>query len=323
MNIGKKRLAAVSTGLLMLGAIGQAHAADRPVDLDVYFMPMHFEFDGKEMAPPVGQQGFLYGDTTYVPLRFVSYALNKSVSWDADTYTVAVTEPKNAGDRTTIEEYILNRTIRGTERKALDWSSLATSTIEVYMSEVQYVFDGVKKQPAEGKPGLLYKDTLYVPIRFLSESLGKEVCFDPETYTVTAVTKEPEEPVKATTPTQGALPSTPVGGVGGIGGVVINKPSYDSLIQEAEGKIRSLENTAQGKMTELLNQYKAAPTLEEKLTIAAQGLSAEASFDAQFNAILSELSSKLSTYGYSTAAVESYRTSYNERKIAEKAKYGL
>lgn len=318
-----KWIMALGSAALLLGTFPQAYAADQPVQVGVYFTPMHFDFDGKGMTPPEGQRSFLYENTTYVPLRFVSYALNKSVAWDAETYTVTVSEPKNAGERTTIEEYNLNRVVQNAERKAIDPNAIPLSSIDVYKSQVQYVFDGAKKKPSEEQPGLLYKDTLYVPIRFLSESVGKEIGFDPVTYTVKASTKKVVPAATATpkptaTPTVSASPSpTPVSGGGGGGGGSAAKPTYDALIQAAESQISSLKSTAQGNLTEMLNEYKSASTQEEKNRIMAEGLAAIQNYDSQFESILSDLSSKLSSNGYNTDVLNDYRERYKQEKEAQ------
>jgi hypothetical protein len=69
----------------------------------------------------------------------------------------------------------------------------ATSVgIEVYFRPVQYFFDGVKKMPSEGSQGFIYKNKLYVPLRFLSESLDKAVFWD-EPNTSVYVGIKPEQ----------------------------------------------------------------------------------------------------------------------------------
>jgi hypothetical protein len=313
-----KGITALGGAALILGSFSQAYAAESPVQLDVYFTPMHFEFDGKEMTPPEGQHSFLYQDTTYVPIRFVSYALNKNVSWNADTYTVTVSEPDNARDRTTIEEYNLNRVVHSPERKMLDASKILPTSIEAYMSQVQYVFDGAMKQPAEDKPGLIFNDTLYVPIRFLSESVGREIGFDPKTYTVTATSKQ-AEPAAPANPVAPAAPKPSGGAIPIPGGGAVTKPSYDSIIQSAESQIAALESSARSSFEGLLAQFKAAASIEEKAALVSQGYAMKSSFGAQFEAILSELSSKLTANGYSTGVVSSYRSQYIERVNAEEA----
>lgn len=56
--------------------------------------------------------------------------------------------------------------------------------IEVLFRPLTFLFDGVEKQPAEGA-SFIYDGSTYVPLRFISETLGKEVGWDDATGTVT------------------------------------------------------------------------------------------------------------------------------------------
>ncbi|MDB5053525.1 MAG: peptidyl-prolyl cis-trans isomerase [Bacilli bacterium] len=71
----------------------------------------------------------------------------------------------------------------------------AGTQIEVYFKNLKYTFDGVEKTPTKGK-GFIYEGTTYVPIRFISEALGKTVHFNDQTETVVVgkggYTKAPE-----------------------------------------------------------------------------------------------------------------------------------
>lgn len=58
--------------------------------IEVAFVPLTYLFDGTERVPPQDQQGFIYNDRTYVPLRFMSEALGKPVDYDPQTYTIYV-----------------------------------------------------------------------------------------------------------------------------------------------------------------------------------------------------------------------------------------
>ena len=59
----------------------------------------------------------------------------------------------------------------------------AGNQIEVAFRQLTYMFDGVEKAPTEGK-GFIYEGTTYVPLRFMSESLGKKVAWDEATSTI-------------------------------------------------------------------------------------------------------------------------------------------
>ncbi|MDQ0915570.1 peptidylprolyl isomerase [Paenibacillus sp. V4I5] len=59
----------------------------------------------------------------------------------------------------------------------------ANSQIEVAFRSLKYMFDGVEKTPAEAK-GFIYEGSTYVPLRFVSEALGKKVEWDEENETI-------------------------------------------------------------------------------------------------------------------------------------------
>ncbi|NEW05991.1 peptidylprolyl isomerase [Paenibacillus sp. SYP-B3998] len=59
----------------------------------------------------------------------------------------------------------------------------ASSQIDVAFRNLKYMFDGVEKAPAEGK-GFIYEGSTYVPLKFVSEALGKAVEWDETNETI-------------------------------------------------------------------------------------------------------------------------------------------
>jgi hypothetical protein len=57
------------------------------------------------------------------------------------------------------------------------------TTIEVFFNNIKIMVDGVEKQPAKGKP-FVYEGSTYIPLRFVSDALGKEIGWNGETQTV-------------------------------------------------------------------------------------------------------------------------------------------
>lgn len=56
--------------------------------------------------------------------------------------------------------------------------------IRVSYLPLRFVFDGVEKAPPQDQQGFTYNGRTYVPLRFLSEALGKEVDYDASTYSI-------------------------------------------------------------------------------------------------------------------------------------------
>lgn len=60
--------------------------------LEVNFLPLKYYFDGIEKKPPQDQQGFIYNDRTYVPLRFIAESMGKEVIWEDETKSIYIDE---------------------------------------------------------------------------------------------------------------------------------------------------------------------------------------------------------------------------------------
>ncbi|TXK77954.1 copper amine oxidase N-terminal domain-containing protein [Paenibacillus sp. N3.4] len=301
--------AALSIALIM-GLSIQASAAQTPVDVHVYQIPMHFTFDGKEYAPPEGQQGFIYEGSTYVPIRFISYSLDKAVKWDAETYTVTVADPKET-DKINISEYKLNTQVRSKSDLKIEKPKLAPSKLTAYKEKISYVFDGVAKKPSEDLPGYIVDGSLYVPVRFFSESVGKTINWDPETYTVSAITspdkkdpvvKLPEGPKTGTT--------APVAGGGGGGGGGSTKLTLDSIKSETVAKLNQLESKSTNELLALYGQYLSTndPALKQQAKDKIAG------YDKEFESIISAADAQLSANDYDKSILSTYRTEYEKKK---------
>jgi hypothetical protein len=335
MKVKKMILLATLTAAIGLSS-SIASAEQTPVPVDLYYVSMHFTFDGKEYAPASSQKGFIYEGSSYVPLRFVSYALNKAVDWDQTTYTVTVRDPKQ-NEQVSIDEYKLNAQVRNNgDLKGPD--VIEPTQVEAYFEHVNYVFDGKESAPPEDKPGIIMDGSLYVPIRFYSESVGREISWDQATYTVSANTKGNDSNAgksqdtktseasggKAGTGTN--VPAT--GGTGnpvpGGGGTPLGPVTYDSIKAEADSQISALQSEASQYFYTLLYNYGQEPSQDAttKARYKAQGEAALAGYDSRFDAIMSNLSAKLTAGGYDTSIVQTYYSQYEDAKAIAKAAFG-
>ncbi|WP_158602359.1 stalk domain-containing protein [Cohnella endophytica] len=66
----------------------------------------------------------------------------------------------------------------------LTYAATGTRTISVDFRDIRYYFDGINKQPASDLQGFLYKNTTYVPLRFISEAVGKPVVWEGATNSI-------------------------------------------------------------------------------------------------------------------------------------------
>lgn len=67
----------------------------------------------------------------------------------------------------------------------------AATSIKVDVLPLKFYFDGVQKKPSGNQMGFVYEGTTYVPLRFMAESLGKEVAWDSKTTSI-YVGKKPD-----------------------------------------------------------------------------------------------------------------------------------
>lgn len=68
-----------------------------------------------------------------------------------------------------------------------------TKLVSAYLgNHIRFEFNGEIKKPSEDKPAIIYKDSIYVPIRFIAEGTGMPINWNPQTQTVEIKTPEPQ-----------------------------------------------------------------------------------------------------------------------------------
>lgn len=113
------------------------------------------DLSGATSLPGYEQQPYIEQGTTMVPVRYVSEELNAEVDWNAETKQVTVTDP------VTDQQIVLT----------VDSTLAKVNGEEVTLDLPAVVRDG----------------RVFVPLRFIAESLGGEVFWDEETKTVTII----------------------------------------------------------------------------------------------------------------------------------------
>ncbi|WP_231637924.1 stalk domain-containing protein [Paenibacillus sp. FSL R5-0912] len=269
-------------------------------------------FDGVALQPPAGQYVFMYNNTTYVPLRFMSYALQKSVSWDAKNLKVTVADPSSS-ELVIIKEYLMN---------ASNDAAFTAKNLSLTNVNASYVFNGGTKALTKGQSSYILNGSLYVPLRFLSESVGNSISWNQKTKTIAANTKDYEEKVtngnsnsNGSNPSASATPTnTDATGAGGTGsgsaGTGTGKVSYESITSETEAKLNALQSQSQSTLMGIAFEYLSATDDAAKQSIKAKGKQQLASFTASFNNIIADAEQKLNNNGYSTDIIQQYKDAF-------------
>jgi hypothetical protein len=321
----KKALVAIALAATITGtSFSSAVVAEQvSTTIEAYYAPVQFQFDGSYLAPPSDQRGFIYQGSTYVPLRFVAYALDKAVEWNPDTYTVTIRKPGKT-EQVTIDEYKMNRKTEKLSGSP-DLSALQPTSLAVYFENVKYVFDGASKQPSADLPGMIIDGSVYVPLKFVSESVGRKIEWDPATYTVkAAIVEASPKPLTSPspTPTPSATPAPAGGGGTGGGGGGVSKPSQNTLFLEIVLDLEAMERKAQSTMNGYKADYAAAETPEEKAAIEAKARAYYSEVESQFNSRVNTYESQLNQNGYDTSSVDKLRNAFQDKVDQKKAEIG-
>ncbi len=140
-----------------------AAAANEPKSIEVTNREIKIVVDG-DLITPVDASGnpvepFIFGGTTYLPVRAVAGALGLSVDWDGETSTVLLTTGAEAKTGT--------GTPAGTN---------ATRNIEITYRDIQISIDGLLITPtdASGNPvePFICDGTTYLPVRAVASHWG-------------------------------------------------------------------------------------------------------------------------------------------------------
>ncbi|MGO4547619.1 stalk domain-containing protein [Paenibacillus sp. 2TAB23] len=313
----KSPVLSVFLAMMMLSSIWTASASAATV-IKTKTQPVQLKFDGKPLTLPEGQYAFIHEGRAYVPIRYISYALQKTVNWDGAT--ASVSEPTEK-ELAALKKH-LQTAASGTQKPQ--------TSIEITIQPVQakLVFDGKTVVLPTGQTLYGYKGSIYAPIRFLSESAGTQIGYDPTTKTVSgesAAYRAEQGGGGIILPGNGGS----TGGSGNSGGTGGNsggtgepvKPSYEQITASAESQLASLKNSCQATLMDIGMQYLAASAADQP-KIKEKGLQEVNNCSSRFESIMTDTSAKLVGNGYSTDIIATYRTAFNKeleagRKIAE------
>lgn len=296
--------------------------APAPKTVQVESQPIRLVFDGKELSLPKGLYAFLYQDRTYIPIRYLSYALLKQVGWDGDKFEVTISEPNKAE-------------LAELKKQLLSASGGKTSTVKQKLTmifrEATLVFDGKTKALPKGQSLFIHEGSMYVPLRFLAESIGTKIEWDQDTRTVRGQSKayqasqgggkeEPEEePDGAGGNGNGAVGGG--AGGGGTGSGLPGKASYEQITSNAEAQLYTLKSGCQSTLLDTAVKYVDADEAD-KAALYGELQAELAACTADFEKVVSETSAALTAGGYSTDIIAEYRAEFEAeleagRKLAE------
>ncbi|OUS69870.1 hypothetical protein B1748_29985 [Paenibacillus sp. MY03] len=301
----------------------QAAQPKKETTVQVKTQPVRLIFDDKELTLPKGQHAFIHQARTYVPIRYLSYALLKQVGWDPAKNQVTISEPTAAE-------------LADLKKKLLAASggkpSQTTQTLTMKVKEATLIFNGKAKALPEGQSLFILNGSIYVPLRFLAESLGTKIDWDPATRTVSGQSKAYQaehgesnnggKPGDGNSGTGGGAPGAGNGGGGGApgGGTPANQ-TYAQITSGAESKLYALRSSCESTLTGIVLSYTDTSEAGKK-KLKSDIQAAVATCTGNFETIIADTSAALTAGGHSTAILAEYRTKFEEeleagRKLAE------
>lgn len=323
------KIALITLMLALLFSVSPLNAgaasSSVPSTVKVKTQQLNLIFDGQELKLPDKQYSFIYQGSTYVPIRYISYALQKSVGWNSEKKKVTVTEPTEK-ELVELKKQLQNATSGNKKPQA----SIA---IQVKPVQATLLFDKAEKKLPDGQLLFIYNGSIYVPLRFLAESVGTEIGWNAATRTISGesdayraqfgkddeTTAHPDngnEDDKDEENTGGDAGTSAGGGSGG--GVSGGKPTYEAITSGAQSSLETLRNNCKAVLIDLGLQYYSADA-SGRPQILTQITGEIDSCTAKFETIMSDVTAKLTANGYSTAIIAEYRAAFEAELAAGRA----
>jgi len=263
-------------------------------------------FDGKTLVLPQGQYIFAIKGTNYVPLRFFSYALQKTVNWDAKKATVSVRDPSKQ------EAVLLNERLLNSTGKAGQASSKGGVKIAVSPIKAKFVFGGKEQALPEGQTAYLLNGTIYVPVRFMSQSVGTAIKWDKSgKITGESAAYKTEQGGKGTDNGSGGTNGSGTGTGTGNGGTP-SAPTYASITAATESSLYTLKASCEEQLTPLGFQLVLSEDTAEKKRLVTQMNGIIDDCTTKFEAIVKNTEQQLTAGNFDTAVIADYRKAFND-----------
>ncbi|WP_141502202.1 copper amine oxidase N-terminal domain-containing protein [Paenibacillus luteus] len=300
----KSPVLSVFLAMMMLSSLWTAAASAATTTIKTKTQPVQLKFDGQSLKLPDGQYAFIYEGRTYVPIRYISYALQKTVNWDGATATVS--EPTEK-ELEALKKHLQSAT-SGTQKPQ------ASVEITIQPVKAKLVFDGKAAVLPAGQSLYGYKGSIYAPIRFLSESVGTQIGYDAVTKTVSgesAAYRAEQGGGGVVLPgTGGGTGNAGGGNTGGTGGGTVTL-TYEQITAEAESKLAALEKSCTVTLMDVYAKYILAGDAD-KVKLKEKGIQEVNNCSAKFETIMSETTSKLTSNGFKTDIIATYREAFQK-----------
>ncbi|MBJ6361615.1 copper amine oxidase N-terminal domain-containing protein [Paenibacillus sp. GCM10012307] len=317
--MSKRKMNVIALLVALMLVIPTVAAAAAPEVVTAKSAEVQMVFDGKTLKLPEGQYVFIMKGTTYVPIRFVSYALQKNVNWDNAKSTVAVSDPTKQ-QLIMLKEYLMNMTGKAGEK-----SSKAGVSKRLVSKEAKFVFNGQEMKLPASQSAYILDGSLYVPVRFMSESSGIKISWNQKDSKITAQSSggQNDKPAagKDNAGNDNNQENNSNGGNPGGGGAEPGKSSYETITSNAQSRLGSLENRCMDEIITIGGKY-----LSDQITLdeaKRQGEAALSNCRTQFESILSDVEQQLTSNGYSTSIIQEYRTTFNNKIEDLRKRYGV
>jgi len=314
-------LLAIACVLMVSIGTTPVNAVTKQKNVVVYKANFHFVVNGQVYHAPKDTQGFLYNNRTYVPIRFASYLLEKSVEWNQMTSTVSVKQPSESQLKQ-LQNYKKQYLVPNVDVKK-PASSLKKETIYTLVDAAGYNFFGKEQSIPKDVTTFLHKGTLYVPLRYFAELIQHDISYSSATHTITMNTRSQNGDGgngngNGNGNTGGTVTDPGTGDIEnpGSGAGEVVPPTREELVSAAQGKLDQLQSRLSTRAYSLLQKYRAADA-EEKVELIAEAQQALTQADSDVQAILDQLDKDLTTYKYEIGSDSAnFKAAYVEQKNA-------
>ncbi|WP_083938111.1 copper amine oxidase N-terminal domain-containing protein [Paenibacillus daejeonensis] len=325
----KTRMMAALLSFLLVAAMLPLTAAASAKSLKLQSMNIQMQFDGQRLSLPSGQFAFIHEGRTYIPLRFFANALQKGVAWDSKSRTVTVSEP-TAQEQVSLREWLMNAARTTT-------ASQPVKSITAVPMEAKLVFHGQAKVLPQGQSIYNVDGSTYVPVRFMSESVGTAINWNAQSKSITAEseayrnnqgqqpgTTQPGNNGGTTpgtgtgngnggntggTPSTGGNTGTPGGGTGGGGGG--STATQASIEADAKAKLDTLRNSCVASIESLGLQWFGEKDAAKRQQLYTQAEAKVNECTVNFERIVADAEAQLKAGGFSTSGLQAFRDQFN------------